>query len=416
MCPTAFAAPGRRAPTSMSLGSTRPRRWAIPVMLATGLLLACFTAGDPAGAAPLPTGTDNGLIVSTPLIPELSRDCGFSVTLSDGNLLWIYCDSFYTSNTGVLHPVLSNTAAFAGPSSMTTMQDRIYNFYGENILNGDNTYWGGRSFITMPANPINFPCTGGIRKAWPRGAVNVRGAGPGGSDKVLIYYSRICDKTQTAGELSYVQNGTGLAEFDYTPGSFNPTVGPTGPIVATKIVNDNLFSYITPFGTGAMLSNDGAYIYAYRCSAYCFVSRVATANVGTTSAYTYWNGRSWGTQATKMSMTGDSLPLALFNVVWLPQIAKYVMTYTPCTQGCYVPWFDRIAVRTATQPWGPWSAPVNVAMPGCTSSYTATPCNAALSHLELSTSDFAVSFSRRNEGAPPPGRMHWGTIPLTLIH
>ena len=388
----------------------------VAVTMLAGLItgIGAVTDIERAGAASVAVARDAGLLHATPLIPILSRDCGFTVQLSDGNVLWIFCDSFYQSNTGKLHASQSNTAAFAAAATKTTQQENIYRFYGENILNADANHWGGLSFITLPSAPANFPCTNGIRKAWPRGAVTVPNGAPGGGDRVLVYYSRICDSSATNGNFSYAHNGIGIAAFDYRPASFNPTTGPTAPIVAT-ILNDSLFASNTPFGSGAQLAADG-YLYTYFCSTVsCAAARVNPANAAIAGKYQKWNGVLWGNQSAAMIMPGTSVPMSEMTVQWVPKAGKYVMTYSECGNGCTIIMYDRLVIRTATKPAGPWSAAVEVMLPGCTQSLTDTPCNAALSHVELDSTNLAVTWSRRNEGSSPTDRLHWGTIPMNTV-
>jgi hypothetical protein len=353
----------------------------------------------------------------TPAIPALSRDCGFSTKLSDGMILWLFCDSYYVSNTGSTHAVLYNTAAMASPWTPTALVDHTSDFMGETILNGDANHIGGQSFVTLPNAPLNFPCDQGTRKAWPVGLATVAKAGPGGSDRVLVYYARECDQSQALGPNHFVHNGIGLAEYDYALGSFNPAVGVTQPLVSNAVLNDNLFDASTPWGYGAMTSTDNKSVHVYRCdTSGCFAGKVAAAQAATASSYSWWNGSAWGSSAVKMTMPGSSLPVSELTVQYVPQIASYVMAYTPCSSGCLQPMTNQVAFRTSKSPQGPWSWPTTVLLPNCTLDPAVTPCRAIASHVEQSSTSLVISYQRDGEGTFPSGREHTATVPFATLN
>jgi hypothetical protein len=406
----------------------RPANRRCAPITASLLILVTLTAmswsAPTAGAASsLPTfvAQDRGALTTTADIPSNGRDCGLSTPLSDGNQLWIFCDPYYRSNTGAMHYRLYNGAALASPSG-TVMHDQSFIFGAETLLNGRPRDLG-QNFITLPESPQDFPCPApGVRKAWPRSAVTIPAGGATRTDRVLVYYTRACDQSNTKGLFSYTFHGVGVAEYLYTPGSFTPGTAPTTPTLATGIVDDLLFPATQTFQYGATPSADHRWIYLYDCvagGAGCRVARVDPESAGNSAAYRYWTGMGWGAQADArpMTMPGNSSPLAMMNVQWIPQSRSYVMLYTPCAASCLAPQYDRVAVRTAAGPEGPWSAPVTVMVPGCTASWAQTPCNTALVKPQLSTAtELGFSFARRHEFAALPGdRLHTGTIPMSAL-
>lgn len=407
------------SPSPLQPTADRISRVVALALVAALSVLGTLTLAAPAGAAlpaPTATATDDGTIAAPAGIPALNRDCGLSTKLSDGTVLWVFCDSFYTSNTGQLHATLSNTAALASPWAPTTPIDHTSTFLGEVNLNADAANPGGVPFIALPGGGT-FPCDNGYRKAWPVGMVNVPKGGPNGADRVLVWYARVCDDSNAVGSFHFVHQGIGLAEWNYTPGSFNPAVGVPEPLVATTILNDTLFGATTPYGSGATLSSDASTVYVYRCDTNaCYAGRVAVGQVASASAYRWWNGSSWGTAAAQaMPMPSDSFPMAQFTVDYVPQVARYVMTYTACTARCLLHLSDQLAIRTALTPHGPWSDPVVVTLPGCTAESSATPCRAAAAHAEQSGTALDLSWFRTGEGAAPSGRLHTGSLPFAAL-
>jgi hypothetical protein len=359
-------------------------------------------------AAPVATATDLGPVMSTPLVPVLERDCGFTTRLSDGLMLWVYCDTFYRTNTGVDHLTQSSTSAFAASPAPTTMREYVADLYGEHIPNTDTATWDVKSFIPVPPDPIDFPCDGGFRKNWPRSATNVHDP-VAGLDRVIVYYMRVCDKSVDV--IDFSEHGIGVAEYDHVPGSVDPVAGPTGPVQA-RILEDNLFPLTSDVGGGAFLSFDGLWLHSYGCTwETCTAVRVRPWRVADRSAYRFWNGRWWGRTGAPMTVPGTRLPNAEITVHWEPRLWRYVMTYTPVLE------FDTVVFRTARRPQGPWSAAMAMTLPDCQNDWALHWCYAALAQPHMSSGDLlAISFVREHEYPGPfTFRMHFGVVPVNAL-
>jgi hypothetical protein len=284
----------------------------------------------------------------------------------------------------------------------------VADLYGERIPNTDVETWDVKSFVPVPADPVDFPCDGGFRKNWPRSATNVHDP-VANLDRVIIYYMRVCDRSVDV--INFSEHGIGVAEYDHVPGSVDPVAGPAGPVQA-RILQDNLFPLISDVGGGAFLSPDGRWLHSYGCTwEACTAVRVRPWRVADPSAYRFWNGWWWGRTGTPMTTPGTRLPVAEVSVHWEPRLWRYVMTYTSVLE------FDKVVFRTSRRPQGPWSAAMAVTLPDCQNDWALRWCYAALAQPQLSSGDLlAVSFVREHEY---PGeftfRMHWGVVPVNAL-
>jgi len=146
-------------------------------------------------------------------------------------------------------------------------------------------------------------------------------------------------------------------------------------VLAHQLFNQNDRGW----GSAAWLTDDGM-VHAYACtevnpsatvssgSRRCGVARVPLTSVANSAAWTYWaGGTNWSADpaaAVEMSLPegldGGDVPRAGFTVNYDPIHHLYVMAYTP-----WPGLGGRIQVRVATLPTGPWTAPVDVYVPGC---------------------------------------------------
>src|SRR5262249_37709735 len=98
------------------------------------------------------------------------------------------------------------------------------------------------------------------------------------------------------------------------------------------------------------------------------------------------------------------------------QLGTFAMVTTPCTDGCLLSHTDRVDIRIAKSPQGPWSAPTSIPLPNCTLDAAVNPCSAAAGHVEQSGTSLALSYSRANEGTAPSGRVHTATVPFAALN
>jgi hypothetical protein len=101
--------------------------------------------------------------------------------------------------------------------------------------------------------------------------------------------------------------------------------------------------------------DDDVFVYIKTEDGANFVGRAPLASMELASAYTYWDGATWTDEPARAAPMWPP-PESLFpadngvQVTWEPRIGAWLALYNDE--------MARIAVRTAPDPWGPWSEPV----------------------------------------------------------
>jgi hypothetical protein len=200
---------------------------------------------------------------------------------------------------------------------------------------------------------------------WPMSAVAVPAGG--GRDRIVVYLANMC---VSAGETTYEPHGVAVAEWIYDPATY--ALGQ--PIRATLLAG-HLFADVDT-AEAAVVGTDGL-IYVYGCDGPanggwpteygpCTVGRVAASQVADASAYRFWDGSGWSAgSGSAMSMPDGrdgvtNLPPGGVDVVYDATNHLYVMGYSP-----WPGFTNQVALRFATAPQGPWTAPVVATLPGC---------------------------------------------------
>jgi len=255
---------------------------------------------------------------------------------------------------------------------------------------------------------------------WPTSIVGVPGAVAPATDRVAIYYVRwvVCDTW------TYVAQDVGVALADYTYGQ-----PPSRPITAERKTLQVSVDGSVPPGAYVQggVARDG-FLYLYDCRGTgptneCFLRRVAVAaDLADPASYSYFaggrSGQSWSPVASGASpvpfdpegpIPSTQFPAADLSVVWIDSIGgtgSFVMMYEPRWNSGNGP----VIVRTAQQPWGPWSEPVTKvggaqpAVPGC----SVTLCRSF--HIDSDASSVShLWFSFYVTGA---GRLEHSRLPL----
>jgi hypothetical protein len=295
----------------------------------------------------------------------MSRDAGVSAQLSDGSTMWFFGDTLETNNVGDLLYFKNNTAAWASPNAPTVTRD------------GVNTGATRAEPWQFASPPVNF-CTGsGYPKPalWPESAVAVLQSN--GTDRILVFMSKVCLGNSF---LEIEAKGMALVEVTYDP--LNKPVDTQ--ITGTVTVQD-LFGPAHPYGRAAVLGPDGNMIYTYECGQFdaanwalprpCTVGRVAFAARTDPGAWSYWAGSvgddfndasKWTSNSAVASAiqspTGAEVaaPVAAFTLTRDAVHDAYLMVYSP-----FPGFTDRVVVRVAETPVGPFTDPVTVFLPGC---------------------------------------------------
>jgi hypothetical protein len=273
--------------------------------------------------------------------PIIKRDCGFSVELTGGDALWIFCDSTDADAGGSFSYFRESTAAFARADDPYTMREA--------------TNSGGEPYTFIEPVDEYDPCTGAhageLHVIWPSSATRV--PGPMSTDRVIVFFENLCYEIG-AGIGGFTPMSMGVAEWIHDPKGPDPDDGP----IQARTLDPNLFPEQAPFGgwgEAAVYAADG-YLYLYRCSnpAGCQVGRVLHGYAGVEDAYRFWTGVGWSTDpgdAVTIDLASAPPPLA-FNVVYLPEWNVYAMT-SMRAPGAYTADVEVRVARTPTGPFGP---------------------------------------------------------------
>ncbi|UDY34094.1 DUF4185 domain-containing protein [Dermatobacter hominis] len=345
VCVTALDAPSAGGGAVLTGDRTWPCGTAILGAVSVG------SSGAPAGP-PTPVGPAAG----HPLA-GIDRDAGVSVPLRDGSVLWLFGDSSQVDRSGSLRYFVNNTAAWAPADSPNVTQDAAP---------------GGAPvrFVSPVGTPWSCPADRPTRAMWPLSAVRTDGTGQ--RDVVTAFFGNVCLGDEP---LEIEPRGVALVRWTYDPAD-----PPAGEPITGTVVTQHLFPVGHEHGTAA--TTDGTFVYGYDCESPpdgpgvewpdrfgpCTVGRVPVAAAGTRSAWTYWNGAAWTSNETSAApvIAGSSggedprAPVASLTVSWDEVHGVYVMAYSP-----WPGFTDRISVRVAPAPQGPWSDVVEVALPGC---------------------------------------------------
>lgn len=343
----------------------------VVVVCAVTATASLARAEDP-GPARQPTDTDREQVLPFPLLgglgatrgvgpPDgsvlagLSRDGGLSVQLSDGSILWLFGDTIQRTSSGEIRFFVIGTAALAPQESPTETLD--YSIGGRPAVLAQPTQ-------AFPSCPPEAPTRG----MWPISSVVVPHEA---ADRVIVWLANVC--LGDGGLL--VPRGVSVGEWLYKPA----TQGEPRPIVLT-ILEQNLFGpddLDEPLFGAASVVGEGGYVYTLGCRRVgelpadsgraCFAARVDPAEVEIAEEYEVWDGEGFNRDQTAavpvlMPVGGQSPPIppGQVSVAWHRYIGKYVMVYSP-----WPGWSDVLEVRVSEQPWGPWSSPSSVTLPGC---------------------------------------------------
>ena len=308
-------------------------------------------AGDASWVAP-PPGHE---------LRTTSRDAGVSVALRDGSTMWFFGDTLQKDTAGDLEYFVNNSAAWASAGAPTVTLDAV---------DPSGAAPAPYQFVDAP----DF-CSGGEYPnpaLWPESAVAVPQAD--GTDRILVFMSKVC----LGDEFLEIEGlGMALVELTYDPGD-----PPDEERIVGTVTELELFGAEHPYGRAAVLGGDGSTIHTYECGRFdpddqaawdsCTVGRVAFAQRADPSAWRFYAGgdpeadSSWVADADSAapieSPTGSEVtaPVAAFNIKADPSHGAYVMVYSP-----WPGFTDRVEVRVATTPVGPFTDPVTVVLPGC---------------------------------------------------
>jgi uncharacterized protein DUF4185 len=260
-------------------------------------ILATALMVRPAGASP--TVVDHGPLVGP---SGVLRDGGQSVRLGH-RILWLFGDTLYPNCDPVC---ASNSAGLGGAAGPT--EELGAEFIP--LTPAERTAWhGGDDRIAV----------------WPMGAIRI------GTTAAAVFYARY----HVAGALDYEPLGWGIA-----------TVA-VGDRVATRVLEMSGL----PFGHPVRV---GRWVFAYaseRSGWMQFSSKVARAPLASMTdpaAWRYWDGAGWSPDVASAAFVLPG-PSGALSVSWNRSLGQYLATYNLALS-------NRIEIRTAPSPTGPWSA------------------------------------------------------------
>jgi len=360
---------------------------------------------------PTAVGTTGGVggvipVGTTGPLSDVDRDAGVTTTLRDGSVLWLFGDSVALNPDGSLRYFVSGTGAWASASSPTYTRDAV--------APGSVPYLLATPGASFPACDASMP----HRAMWPLSAVTVP-SGP--LDHVIVFMANMCLRDG----MTFSYRGVAVAEWYY-----DPAAPPVERPVQLTVVNPSV-GLARSWGTASVVGADG-FLYLYQCDrpanpadvgnyGPCRVARVAPAAVADTAQYRYWNGSSWSPSDPSVSMNlppgsavGFRYPASSFTVAWDAPHGVYVMVYSP-----WPGFVDRLAVRVARSPEGPWSEPAELTLPGCSDTVsgqtkscyagTAQPWFSTATELGVGFYDQATPADRRR------GRYQVARVPFVTV-
>lgn len=301
---------------------------------------------------------------------------------------------------GRIHGQAGEVLGVDGAYSVPVASGRSLWIFGDTVL-GTWTADGSRSMSAMPANSAaivrDADWTSGFkgarwvkpapvlsassdkRRRWPLDAVRVGG-------RTWLYWVEI-EPTGGTGLFDFAVVASGVARLGSHFGA-----------VAIRPLWDG---WTPTYGTSALPWKGTLYAYAGGPASY--LARVMPGRLREAGAYSYWAGEGkWAGDPGKAAPLPESGPE--MSVRWNPYLGAFLMVYIP-------PLGREIKLRTAPEPWGPWSEPRSVA-PCQPEGDPDASCYGAKQHVELDRAGGREVFLTYNTNVVPArlmGRpdMYW---------
>jgi hypothetical protein len=255
----------------------------------------------------------------------IGADGDFTATLDNGTTLWLFSDTFVGKIAdGRRQPLtmINNSAAWQhGVDPATTSVEFFHR----------RTSGGRPQSIVTPVDGKGW--------FWIYGATMADG-------KLFMFLPQL-GHSAGVDAFSFHQIGEWLGEVT------NPLAPPTEwQIVQSKIPfaqpKDKNDCY---YGSSLVVTNGFIYIFGARRDSHSLKMILARAPETSLADFSTWRFRTrktWSTNAADAADLCDRMATE-FSVSWLPALGKYVLI---CTKDGLS---DEILLRTAPDPWGPWS-------------------------------------------------------------
>jgi hypothetical protein len=379
---------------------------------------------------------------------DSNRDCGYSTQVEGNRYLWVFCDTdWFHRSSPTATPEKVSTYFINSGGGITTGSDPT----DVHTTTIDDQPW---AFISpSPSGPCDEDYPGSYYSAWPQSATKLDSETDLDWFKqavVVVMFQQFCVRPGSTDPAKppFEGRSTGIAFYSYE-GAWSDAVPPAAPYggfgIQGTVLNYDLF-HNTPnvYGYQFGLSEAGGYLYADRCDQVhaCEAARVAIngdwnsvdkARLADTTSWQYqeaagtWHAFDGTTKAptttTKYLWSSGSSPVSDPAIVFNPNLGKYVLTYMT------VGFSEKAAIRTASSPTGPWSAPVDIALPAnCLETvdptYQYNGCYQVIPHPEMDADGqmgltyYDVSDMMVDNGGPalqPTGRIHVGTVPYSAL-
>ncbi|MFB3896046.1 MAG: DUF4185 domain-containing protein [bacterium] len=335
----------------------------LTVVICVNLWLYCFSGiafSKPLSFSVVPYPEYNTLIVQAS--GWTGADGAYSTPISDNVTLWLYGDSWIGDLVNGKHSggtMVNNTIAIQNGKNPKTA---TLNFYWHTDTEGKPV-----SFIT-PADGNGW--------FWPQATILV-------NSKLYIFLSQIISiKGKPDSIWNFQGVGTWIAEV------LNPLDNPNDWKINQYHVPFGKFREKGTFSFGPALLQDNNYIYIYGCKdeprqwfigRNMIIARVPATQITDFNQWRFYHQGSWIKQPDRSSYLFNALAPE-YSVNYIPYLKQYVCVYTELGMS------EKIILRTAAKPQGPWSQPHTIYRCPEVSWNTTYFCYAAKAHPELSLS------------------------------
>jgi hypothetical protein len=344
-----LVSPAPDGPPERAASRRRHLRQAVVVVaLAAVVAVVVWTTSPVSHPLAIGSATDQGTLVQP---ADWLRDGGES-TLVGGRVLWVFGDTLFPTPSVDGGHLRTNSWAWSSPAQPADLDTPV-------DANGTPTQVVPFDDLEAAYNDLSGRSDDRVA-LWP---ASVLGQEDGSA---LVFFREVL---VAPGQLHFRVLGTGIA-----------TVRPGAQVGARD--GNLLFNSPEPaFSSGAVRRN--GFVYLYGCHRVdrqgfgCDVARVPDADTRDRAAYEFWDGAAWSPDVRRAAVALEG-PSGGPSVSWNPWLGSYLAVYSQ-------PISNRVLMRTAPQPEGPWSSPV-LAFTGETPSGQ-TADYAAFEHPELATDD-----------------------------
>lgn len=262
--------------------------------------------------------------------PTIATRDGGASALIGGKLIWLFGDTIFPVKSVDGTNGRSNTAAWADPTSPCDITEPLDA--------------NGAPYQFLPYTPEEQAYNDSTGRPDDRIALWPGSVIPDGEDAGIVFYLKL----RVKGALDYEYYGIGLAHFEV-----DSTVAVREP--------DLLFTYPEPNFNQAMIVGDEVYVYGNINNWHenepvqpVAVARAPLAEVSNREAYQFWNGTDWVSDVKQVKPIFGDVPGEL-SVSYNPYLHQFLATHA----GIFT---DKVFMRVASSPEGPWSPPVEAFM------------------------------------------------------